>query len=174
MDNVYLYQNQLDEMFNSKLYSKLTFNLHLKSIVFANLLSLFFPVSPNTHSSPIPLHFFSCFSFPVSAMFILPQNVLWRHTSYFYNTNICLLPIRVDPASAVRLPVRPILNLVCRALAVSCKSIVSSQRHVRWRGCKCISINKYNRSRLPFCLSKNGHIPLIFFFFNCKCSYTCR
>ncbi|XP_070785609.1 proline-, glutamic acid- and leucine-rich protein 1 [Enoplosus armatus] len=31
--------------------------------------------------------------------------------------------LRVDPASAVRLPVRPILNLVCRALAVSSKSI---------------------------------------------------
>ncbi|CAL1590763.1 unnamed protein product [Knipowitschia caucasica] len=31
--------------------------------------------------------------------------------------------LRVDPASAVRLPVRPILNLVCRALAVSPKSI---------------------------------------------------
>uniref|UniRef100_A0A3B3Z7D9 Uncharacterized protein n=1 Tax=Periophthalmus magnuspinnatus TaxID=409849 RepID=A0A3B3Z7D9_9GOBI len=33
----------------------------------------------------------------------------------------------VDPASAVRLPVRPILNLVCRALAVSSKSIVRTQ-----------------------------------------------
>ncbi|XP_074518361.1 proline-, glutamic acid- and leucine-rich protein 1 [Halichoeres trimaculatus] len=31
--------------------------------------------------------------------------------------------LRVDPSSAVRLPVRPILNLVCRALAVSSKSI---------------------------------------------------
>ncbi|XP_023119395.2 proline-, glutamic acid- and leucine-rich protein 1 [Amphiprion ocellaris] len=31
--------------------------------------------------------------------------------------------LRVDPASAVRVPVRPILNLVCRALAVSSKSI---------------------------------------------------
>nr|XP_019955625.1 PREDICTED: proline-, glutamic acid- and leucine-rich protein 1 [Paralichthys olivaceus] len=31
--------------------------------------------------------------------------------------------LRVDPASAVRLPVRPILNLVCRALAVSSKTI---------------------------------------------------
>ncbi|XP_071780172.1 proline-, glutamic acid- and leucine-rich protein 1 [Centroberyx gerrardi] len=31
--------------------------------------------------------------------------------------------LRVDPASAVRLPVRPVLNLVCRALAVSSRSI---------------------------------------------------
>uniref|UniRef100_A0A8C5EHW8 Proline-, glutamic acid- and leucine-rich protein 1 n=1 Tax=Gouania willdenowi TaxID=441366 RepID=A0A8C5EHW8_GOUWI len=31
--------------------------------------------------------------------------------------------LRVDPTSAVRLPVRPILNLVCRALAVSPRSI---------------------------------------------------
>ncbi|KAM3850466.1 proline-, glutamic acid- and leucine-rich protein 1 [Diretmus argenteus] len=31
--------------------------------------------------------------------------------------------LRVDPTSAVRLPVRPLLNLVCRALAVSSKSI---------------------------------------------------
>ncbi|XP_034020197.1 proline-, glutamic acid- and leucine-rich protein 1 isoform X2 [Thalassophryne amazonica] len=31
--------------------------------------------------------------------------------------------LRVDPSSAVRLPVRPVLNLVCRALAVSSKSI---------------------------------------------------
>ncbi|XP_023821809.1 proline-, glutamic acid- and leucine-rich protein 1 [Oryzias latipes] len=30
--------------------------------------------------------------------------------------------LRVDPASAVRLPVKPILNLVCRALAVNSKS----------------------------------------------------
>lgn len=33
---------------------------------------------------------------------------------------------RVDPTLAVRIPVRPMLNLVCRALAVSCKSIVST------------------------------------------------
>ncbi|XP_070849597.1 proline-, glutamic acid- and leucine-rich protein 1 [Chaetodon trifascialis] len=41
-------------------------------------------------------------------------------------TAVCLAlkhTLRVDPASAVRLPVRPILNLVCRALAVSPKSI---------------------------------------------------
>nr|XP_046236602.1 proline-, glutamic acid- and leucine-rich protein 1 [Scatophagus argus] len=41
-------------------------------------------------------------------------------------TAVCLAlkhSLRVDPASAVRLPVRPILNLVCRALAVSSKSI---------------------------------------------------
>uniref|UniRef100_A0A669DES8 Proline-, glutamic acid- and leucine-rich protein 1 n=1 Tax=Oreochromis niloticus TaxID=8128 RepID=A0A669DES8_ORENI len=41
-------------------------------------------------------------------------------------TAVCLAlkhTLRVDPASAVRLPVRPILNLVCRALAVSSKSI---------------------------------------------------
>ncbi|XP_055084801.1 proline-, glutamic acid- and leucine-rich protein 1 [Periophthalmus magnuspinnatus] len=41
-------------------------------------------------------------------------------------TAICLAlkhTLSVDPASAVRLPVRPILNLVCRALAVSSKSI---------------------------------------------------
>lgn len=31
----------------------------------------------------------------------------------------------MDPTLAVRIPVRPVLNLVCRALAVSCKSIVS-------------------------------------------------
>ncbi|XP_061525513.1 proline-, glutamic acid- and leucine-rich protein 1 [Phycodurus eques] len=31
--------------------------------------------------------------------------------------------LRVDPGSAVRLPVRPVLNLVCRALAVGPKSI---------------------------------------------------
>uniref|UniRef100_H2SWC4 Proline, glutamate and leucine rich protein 1 n=1 Tax=Takifugu rubripes TaxID=31033 RepID=H2SWC4_TAKRU len=40
-------------------------------------------------------------------------------------TAVCLAlrhTLRVDPASAVRIPVRPILNLVCRALAVSCKS----------------------------------------------------
>uniref|UniRef100_A0A8D0A9T3 Proline, glutamate and leucine rich protein 1 n=1 Tax=Sander lucioperca TaxID=283035 RepID=A0A8D0A9T3_SANLU len=43
-------------------------------------------------------------------------------------TAVCLAlrhTLRVDPASAVRLPVRPILNLVCRVLAVSSKSIVS-------------------------------------------------
>ncbi|XP_039996997.1 proline-, glutamic acid- and leucine-rich protein 1 [Xiphias gladius] len=41
-------------------------------------------------------------------------------------TAICLAlkhTLRVDPASAVRLPVRPILNLVCRAVAVSSKSV---------------------------------------------------
>ncbi|XP_061921778.1 proline-, glutamic acid- and leucine-rich protein 1-like isoform X2 [Entelurus aequoreus] len=41
-------------------------------------------------------------------------------------TAVCLAlnhTLRVDPASAVRLPVRSILNLVCRALAVSSKSI---------------------------------------------------
>ncbi|XP_031146906.2 proline-, glutamic acid- and leucine-rich protein 1 [Sander lucioperca] len=41
-------------------------------------------------------------------------------------TAVCLAlrhTLRVDPASAVRLPVRPILNLVCRVLAVSSKSI---------------------------------------------------
>ncbi|XP_030579190.1 proline-, glutamic acid- and leucine-rich protein 1 [Archocentrus centrarchus] len=41
-------------------------------------------------------------------------------------TAVCLAlkhTLRVDPASAVRLPVRLILNLVCRALAVSSKSI---------------------------------------------------
>ncbi|XP_044039438.1 proline-, glutamic acid- and leucine-rich protein 1 [Siniperca chuatsi] len=41
-------------------------------------------------------------------------------------TAVCLAlkhTLRVDPGSAVRLPVRPILNLVCRALAVSAKSI---------------------------------------------------
>ncbi|XP_062300262.1 proline-, glutamic acid- and leucine-rich protein 1 [Scomber scombrus] len=41
-------------------------------------------------------------------------------------TAVCLAlkhTLRVDPHSAVRLPVRPILNLVCRALAVSSKSI---------------------------------------------------
>ncbi|XP_058481600.1 proline-, glutamic acid- and leucine-rich protein 1 [Solea solea] len=41
-------------------------------------------------------------------------------------TAVCLAlkhTLRMDPASAVRLPVRPILNLVCRALAVSSKSI---------------------------------------------------
>ncbi|XP_029310258.1 proline-, glutamic acid- and leucine-rich protein 1 [Cottoperca gobio] len=41
-------------------------------------------------------------------------------------TSVCLAlkyTLRVDPASAVRLPVRPILNLVCRVLAVSSKSI---------------------------------------------------
>ncbi|KAE8278795.1 Proline-, glutamic acid- and leucine-rich protein 1 [Larimichthys crocea] len=41
-------------------------------------------------------------------------------------TAVCMAlkhTLRVDPASAVRLPVRPILNLVCRALAVSSKSI---------------------------------------------------
>nr|XP_057923871.1 proline-, glutamic acid- and leucine-rich protein 1 [Doryrhamphus excisus] len=41
-------------------------------------------------------------------------------------TAVCLVlkhTLRVDPASAVRLPVRPILNLVCRALAVTSKSI---------------------------------------------------
>ncbi|XP_029932779.1 proline-, glutamic acid- and leucine-rich protein 1 [Myripristis murdjan] len=31
--------------------------------------------------------------------------------------------LRVDPASAVRVPVRPVLNLVCRALAISSRSI---------------------------------------------------
>ncbi|XP_028284863.1 proline-, glutamic acid- and leucine-rich protein 1 [Parambassis ranga] len=42
-----------------------------------------------------------------------------------YNA-VCLAlkhTLRVDPAAAVRLPVRPVLNLVCRALAVSAKSI---------------------------------------------------
>ncbi|XP_034532896.1 proline-, glutamic acid- and leucine-rich protein 1 isoform X2 [Notolabrus celidotus] len=41
-------------------------------------------------------------------------------------TAVCMAlkhTLRVDPSSAVRLPVRPILNLVCRALAVSSKSI---------------------------------------------------
>nr|XP_020450572.1 proline-, glutamic acid- and leucine-rich protein 1 [Monopterus albus] len=41
-------------------------------------------------------------------------------------TAVCLAlkhTLRLDPSSAVRLPVRPILNLVCRALAVSSKSI---------------------------------------------------
>ncbi|KAK7910306.1 hypothetical protein WMY93_014990 [Mugilogobius chulae] len=41
-------------------------------------------------------------------------------------TAVCLAlkhTLRMDPSSAVRLPVRPILNLVCRALAVSSKSI---------------------------------------------------
>ncbi|XP_068164734.1 proline-, glutamic acid- and leucine-rich protein 1 [Antennarius striatus] len=41
-------------------------------------------------------------------------------------TAVCLAlkhSLRVDPASAVRLPVRPVLNLVCRALAISAKSI---------------------------------------------------
>ncbi|KAM7365938.1 hypothetical protein PAMP_015415 [Pampus punctatissimus] len=41
-------------------------------------------------------------------------------------TAVCLAlkhTLRVDPASAVRLPVRPILNLVCRALTVSSRSI---------------------------------------------------
>ncbi|XP_047464696.1 proline-, glutamic acid- and leucine-rich protein 1 [Mugil cephalus] len=41
-------------------------------------------------------------------------------------TSVCLAlkhTLRVDPASEVRLPVRPILNLVCQALAVSAKSI---------------------------------------------------
>ncbi|XP_059210537.1 proline-, glutamic acid- and leucine-rich protein 1 [Centropristis striata] len=41
-------------------------------------------------------------------------------------TAVCLAlkhTLRVDPASAVRLPVRSILNLVCRVLAVSSKSI---------------------------------------------------
>ncbi|KAK5848667.1 hypothetical protein PBY51_006261 [Eleginops maclovinus] len=41
-------------------------------------------------------------------------------------TAVCLAlkhTLRVDPSSAVRLPVRPILNLVCRVLAVSSKSI---------------------------------------------------
>uniref|UniRef100_A0A4W6DPF0 Proline, glutamate and leucine rich protein 1 n=1 Tax=Lates calcarifer TaxID=8187 RepID=A0A4W6DPF0_LATCA len=41
-------------------------------------------------------------------------------------TAVCLAlkhTLRVDPASAVRLPVRPTLNMVCRALAVSSKSI---------------------------------------------------
>ncbi|XP_076001462.1 proline-, glutamic acid- and leucine-rich protein 1 [Genypterus blacodes] len=50
-------------------------------------------------------------------------------------TAVCLAlkhTLRVDPASAVRLPVRPILNLVCRALAVSTKSInVSGDGSVR-------------------------------------------
>lgn len=41
------------------------------------------------------------------------------------------LSVRVDPASAVRLPVRPMLNLVCRVLAVSCKSIVSTHIFTR-------------------------------------------
>ncbi|KAK5876170.1 hypothetical protein CesoFtcFv8_027167 [Champsocephalus esox] len=41
-------------------------------------------------------------------------------------TAVCLAvkhTLRVDPSSAVRLPVRPILNLVCRVLAVNSKSI---------------------------------------------------
>uniref|UniRef100_A0A3Q2PJM5 Proline, glutamate and leucine rich protein 1 n=1 Tax=Fundulus heteroclitus TaxID=8078 RepID=A0A3Q2PJM5_FUNHE len=41
-------------------------------------------------------------------------------------TALCLAikhTLRADPASAVQLPVRPILNLVCRALAVNSKSI---------------------------------------------------
>ncbi|KAK1890500.1 Proline- glutamic acid- and leucine-rich protein 1 [Dissostichus eleginoides] len=41
-------------------------------------------------------------------------------------TAVCMAlkhTLRVDPSSAVRLPVRPILNLVCRVLAVSSKSI---------------------------------------------------
>ncbi|XP_068611803.1 proline-, glutamic acid- and leucine-rich protein 1 [Brachionichthys hirsutus] len=41
-------------------------------------------------------------------------------------TAVCLAlkhSLRVDPASAVRLPVRPVLNLVCRALAISTKSM---------------------------------------------------
>ncbi|MED6255261.1 hypothetical protein ATANTOWER_006819, partial [Ataeniobius toweri] len=41
-------------------------------------------------------------------------------------TAVCLAikhTFRADPASAVHLPVRPILNLVCRALAVNSKSI---------------------------------------------------
>ncbi|KAK2852112.1 hypothetical protein Q5P01_008388 [Channa striata] len=41
-------------------------------------------------------------------------------------TAVCLAlkhTLRVDPASAVRLPVRPVINLVCRALAVNLKSI---------------------------------------------------
>lgn len=49
---------------------------------------------------------------------------------HFSNTFFVSLSIRVDPASAVRLPVRPILNLVCRALAVSSKSIVSMHTHI--------------------------------------------
>ncbi|XP_019726717.1 proline-, glutamic acid- and leucine-rich protein 1 [Hippocampus comes] len=51
---------------------------------------------------------------------LLPLQLQRRYTA------VCLAlkhTLRVDPASAVRLPVRPILNLVCRALAVSAKSI---------------------------------------------------
>ncbi|KAM3590795.1 uncharacterized protein V6R79_016797 [Siganus canaliculatus] len=51
---------------------------------------------------------------------LLVQQLQHRYTA------VCLAlkhTLRVDPASAVRLPVRPILNLVCRALAVSSKSI---------------------------------------------------
>ncbi|XP_077401450.1 proline-, glutamic acid- and leucine-rich protein 1 [Vanacampus margaritifer] len=51
---------------------------------------------------------------------LLPLQLQRRYTA------LCLAlkhTLRVDPASAVRLPVRPILNLVCRALAVSAKSI---------------------------------------------------
>ncbi|XP_061149675.1 proline-, glutamic acid- and leucine-rich protein 1 isoform X1 [Syngnathus typhle] len=51
---------------------------------------------------------------------LLPLQLQRRYTA------VCLAlkhTLGVDPASAVRLPVRPILNLVCRALAISAKSI---------------------------------------------------
>ncbi|KAF3697443.1 Proline-, glutamic acid- and leucine-rich protein 1 [Channa argus] len=49
-------------------------------------------------------------------------------------TAVCLAlkhTLGVDPASAVRLPVRPLLNLVCRALAVNVKSINLTDGSVR-------------------------------------------
>lgn len=58
------------------------------------------------------------------------------------------ISVRVDPASAVRLPVRPILNLVCRALAVSCKSIVSTHIHTRKKELKAVLIHTYITNRL--------------------------
>ncbi|XP_057709881.1 proline-, glutamic acid- and leucine-rich protein 1 [Corythoichthys intestinalis] len=51
---------------------------------------------------------------------LLPLQLQHRYTA------VCLAlkhTLSVDPSSAVRLPVRPVLNLVCRALAISAKSI---------------------------------------------------
>ncbi|XP_077356274.1 proline-, glutamic acid- and leucine-rich protein 1 isoform X2 [Festucalex cinctus] len=61
-----------------------------------------------------------CFPLLDQSDALLPLQLQRRYTA------VCLAlkhTLRVDPASAVRLPVRPILNLVCRALAVSAKSI---------------------------------------------------
>lgn len=71
-------------------------------------------------------------------------------------------PTRLDPGSAVRLPVRPVLNLVCRSLAVSCKSIVGWEmcKHVWQRDCSNLAhwpASFYYLLAIPFeCLFIGG------------------
>lgn len=69
---------------------------------------------------------------------------------------------RLDPGSAVRLPVRPVLNLVCRTLAVSCKSIVGGGRYTRVYQTAAV---QHTGSGDPFDQRINKWQTTFFFFF---------